>query len=127
MIAAIEHNLDAISELCRRYGVARLEVFGSAATDEFDPGRSDVDFLIDYAPETDLGPWLKQYFALKQRLEALVERPVDIVMADAPAMENPYFRREAEKTRKVIYDAANVGQVTRRRGEIVQPHPETHR
>ena len=113
MIAAIERNLDAISELCRRYGVARLEVFGSAATDEFDPGRSDVDFLIDYAPETDLGPWLKQYFALKQRLEALVERPVDIVMADAPAMENAYFRREAEKTRKVIYDAANVGQVTR--------------
>lgn len=113
MIAAIEQNLDAIRALCRRYGVSRLEVFGSAATDEFDPARSDIDFLIDYAADTDLGPWLKHYFALKHRLESLLERPVDIVMADAPAMNSPHFHREAEKTRKVIYDAANVGQVTR--------------
>lgn len=102
MIAAIEHNLDAIHALCREYGVARLEVFGSAVTGEFDPTRSDVDFLVEYAPDTDLGPWLKHYFELRDALASLLDRGVDVVMASAPAMENPYFRREADKTRTVI-------------------------
>ena len=108
MIAAIEHNLDAIHAICREYGVCRLEVFGSATTDEFDPTRSDIDFLVDYAPGADLGPWLKRYFAFREALSALFGRRVDLVMASAPAMQNPYFRREAEKTRTVIYDAAEV-------------------
>lgn len=56
MIAAIEQNLDAIHALCREYGVARLEVFGSAATGELDPNQSDIDFLIDYTQDADLGP-----------------------------------------------------------------------
>jgi uncharacterized protein len=54
MISLIEDHLEEIVALCREYGVARLEVFGSAATGAFDPGRSDVDFLVEYAPDTDL-------------------------------------------------------------------------
>ena len=41
-------HLAEIRSLCRAYGVARLEVFGSICTGEFDPARSDVDFLIEY-------------------------------------------------------------------------------
>ena len=51
MIADIADNLDAIRALCREYGVARLELFGSAATDAFDPVRSDIDLLIEYRPD----------------------------------------------------------------------------
>ena len=101
MIATIENNLDAIAALCRQYGVARLEVFGSAAVGDFDPARSDIDFLIDYSPETDVGPWLTRHFELKERLEALLGRPVDLVMVGG--LRNPYFIRSVEASRKLLY------------------------
>ncbi|MGE3798660.1 MAG: nucleotidyltransferase domain-containing protein, partial [Thermomicrobiales bacterium] len=43
----VEKHLDEIIRLCEEYGVARLEIFGSAVSGEFDPERSDVDFLIE--------------------------------------------------------------------------------
>ncbi len=101
MIATIEHNLDAIHALCRQYGVARLEVFGSAAVGDSDPARSDIDFLIDYSPETDFGPWLTRHFEFKERLEALLGRPVDLVMVGG--LRNPYFIRSVEASRMLLY------------------------
>ncbi len=55
-VPIVADNLDAIRALCREYGVARLEVFGSVCTREFDPGRSDVDFLVEYPPDTISAP-----------------------------------------------------------------------
>lgn len=101
MIAAIDHNLNTIAALCRQYGVARVEIFGSAAVGDFDPARSDIDFLIDYSPETDVGPWLTRHFELKERLEALLVRPVDLVMVGG--LRNPYFIRSVEASRKLLY------------------------
>jgi uncharacterized protein with HEPN domain len=46
----VERNLTAIAELCRRFGVRRLDLFGSAATGRFDPGSSDLDFLVEFEP-----------------------------------------------------------------------------
>ncbi len=69
MIEVVEHNLEAIRALCREYGVARLDLFGSAATGEFEPGRSDIDFLVEYAPDADLGPWMRRFLELRDRLE----------------------------------------------------------
>ena len=103
MIRLIEDKRDAIEALCRKYGVARLEVFGSAADDTFEPGRSDVDFLIEFLPGQDLGPWLSLYFDLKGELEQLLGRKVDLVMP--AAMRNPYFIREVNRTRVVLYAA----------------------
>ena len=103
MHAVIESNLEAIQALCREVEVVRLEVLGSAATGDFDPARSDVDFLVEYAPETDLGPWMKRYFDLKDRLEQLLGRPVDLVMAGA--LRNPYFIRSVNESRRLLYAA----------------------
>jgi len=103
MIQLIEDNRAAIEELCRRFNVARLEVFGSAAEGHFDPTRSDVDFLIDFPPGQDLGPWLAHYFDFKRDLEELLGRTVDLVMPKA--MKNPYFIREVNRTRRVLYAA----------------------
>ena len=50
MIQLLETKLDAISTACRRFGVARLDAFGSALRDEFQPGRSDVDLLVEFGP-----------------------------------------------------------------------------
>ena len=74
MTDIVEHHLEAIRAHCREYGVARLDVFGSAATGEFDPDRSDVDFIIAYPPGYEFGPWLTRYFDLQERLEALRSR-----------------------------------------------------
>ena len=56
-------DLDAIGRACKRYGVERLRIFGSALTDHFDPEGSDIDFLVDFAPgNTNL---FHDYFDLK--------------------------------------------------------------
>jgi len=78
---------DAIARACRRFGVARLRVFGSAVTDEFDPERSDFDFLVDFLPQ--VADLLGNYLGLTAELEQIAGRKVDLVMTDA--VENPYF------------------------------------
>lgn len=103
MSPLVEHHLEAIRALCREFDVVRLEVFGSAATGEFDPERSDVDFLVEYAPETGLGPWMKRYFDLRERLETLLGRPVDPVMVGA--LRNPYLIRAVNESRRALYAA----------------------
>ena len=100
---------NTLTEICRRYNVRHLELFGSAATKQFDPDHSDIDFLVEFNAQADLGPWMKRYFALRQELSQLYEREVDLVMS--AALRNDQMRREAGKTRTIIYDASKDGQV----------------
>ncbi|MDQ3480300.1 MAG: nucleotidyltransferase domain-containing protein, partial [Actinomycetota bacterium] len=53
MPALLEDKRAQIEELCRHFRVRRLDVFGSAIRDDFDPGRSDVDFLVEFEPDPD--------------------------------------------------------------------------
>ena len=101
MVSLISNNQDAIVRLCRKHGVSRLEVFGSAVEGNFDETRSDVDFLIEFPPGQDLGPWLSRYFDFKDALERLLGCRVDLVMPSA--MKNPFFIREVNATRRVVY------------------------
>lgn len=103
MNAVIEDNLAAIRALAQEFGVARLEVFGSACTPAFDSKQSDVDFIVEYPPGYDFGLWLTRYFELKERLEALLDRPVDLVMAGA--MRKRHFIAAANQTRRLLYAA----------------------
>ncbi|NOT01648.1 MAG: DNA polymerase III subunit beta [Phycisphaerales bacterium] len=103
MIELIKGNLDKIAALCRRFGVGRLEVFGSAAHGSFDPIRSDVDFLVEFLPGQAMGPWLGNYFDFKAALEELLNRRVDLVMPRA--MKNPYFIAEVNRSRTQVYAA----------------------
>ncbi len=103
MISVVECKQGLLPDLCRRYGVRRLELFGSGATSAFDPNSSDLDFLVEFLPEQDLGPWLRHYFALQDELARLFERRVDLVMAEA--VKDPHFRRELERTRTLLYAA----------------------
>jgi predicted nucleotidyltransferase len=102
-------HLDAIRALCREYGVARLEVFGSVCTDRFDPETSDIDFLIEYPADYEFGLWLTRYFELLDRLSELLGRPVDLVMTGA--LQNTWFRRLANETRTEVYDASQVAEM----------------
>jgi uncharacterized protein len=87
----IAQNRTQIAALCRRYGVHRLEVFGSAARGtDFDPARSDADFLVEFEPGNDL-PFLQRYFGLQEALAQLLGRSVDLV--EPSAVRNPYLRQ----------------------------------
>ena len=102
MIDLIEQHRAGLEELCRTYRVKTLEVFGSAADGTFDPARSDLDFLVQFAP---LGPrqHYECYFGLLESLQALFGRPIDLVEADA--MRNPYFIRGVQASRRLLYAA----------------------
>jgi predicted nucleotidyltransferase len=105
----IEDNLQAIRALAREFGVARLEVFGSACTPDFDPDQSDIDFLVEFPADYDFGPWHARFHELQRALAGLLNHHVDLV--DVWALQNRWFRREAAKTRWVIYDASEVAKV----------------
>jgi uncharacterized protein len=89
----------AIGSICRRFHVHRLAVFGSAVAGGFDPEISDVDFLVEF--ESDADDLFGAYFGLKESLEQLLGRPVDLVMPKA--LENPYFAASVERTRRDLY------------------------
>ncbi len=98
----IEAHRAELDELCRRYGVQRLELFGSATSARFDPKRSDVDFLVEFA-ELDHLRYADTYFDLVEALEALLGRRVDLVMTSA--VTNPYFLEDIAKSRTLLYAA----------------------
>jgi hypothetical protein len=102
MLASLEMHKGEIGELCRRYGVRRLDVFGSASRDEPPNASSDIDLLADF--DERLGPpALSDFLALRQRLADLLGRPVDLVMNSA--VRNPYIRASIDRTRRMLHGA----------------------
>ncbi len=89
MHTAVERHRAGIAELCRRYGVTQLDVFGSASRDDFDEATSDVDFLVEFEDVPGLQA-LRQYFGFKEDLEQFLGRPVDLVEGQ---IENPYLAK----------------------------------
>jgi predicted nucleotidyltransferase len=102
MVDVLEHKRPAIAELCARYGVTRLDVFGSALRDDFRPGESDVDLLVEFGPHEGYA-LVDAYFGLLDDLRALLGTEVDLLMADA--VRNRYIAREIERTKQVLYAA----------------------
>jgi predicted nucleotidyltransferase len=103
MHAEINRHRAALTALCHRYGVVRLEVFGSAARgSDFDPAKSDADFLVEFDKDSGMSA-LDQFLGFSEALERLLGRPVDLV--EASAAKNPYVRATINRSRKLIYAA----------------------
>lgn len=102
MIQPIEDNGPAVEQLCRKFRVRRLELFGSAAGEAFDPQTSDLDFLVEFE-ELKHGEYADTYFGLLEGLQELFQRNVDLVMVSA--VKNPYFLKSIERTRTLLYAA----------------------
>ncbi len=98
----IAKHKSTLVELCGRFHVARLEVFGSVATGAFDEERSDLDFLVEFGDVPD-GHRFDAFFGLQRALVELFGRPVDLVEAGAP--RNPYFIRRLNESRRLVYAA----------------------
>ena len=102
MVASLEDKREAIAALCRKHGVARLYVFGSALSDDFRPGESDVDLLVEFGP-MDGHTKAHAYFDMLDELRELLGTDVDLVMAGA--VKNRYMARDIERTKQMLYAA----------------------
>jgi len=102
VIRLLESKREAIAEVCARYGVMRLEAFGSALREDFSLEKSDVDLLVEFGP---MEPYARvdAYFDMRDELRALLNREIDLVMAGA--VKNPYISRDIERTKQLLYAA----------------------
>ncbi len=113
----IYQHQSAIAELCRRYCVQRLEVFGSAARGtDFAPESSDADFLVEFLPSAD-SPTLKAFFGLQAGLPQILGRAVDLAEFSAPRTTpmsrlasieaaKSFMQRDLTYSRDLIYSIA---------------------
>ena len=103
MNTLISGRLDDLVRLCERFRVERLELFDSATTEEeFDPQRSDLDFLVEFLP-LQPGEHADAYFGLLFALQELFGRNIDLVMTRA--VKNPYFVESINRNRTLLYAA----------------------
>lgn len=102
MVLLLEDRQQAIAKACERHHVARMFVFGSALRDDFRPGDSDIDLLVEFEP---LSPHelVDAYFELLDELRAILGMPVDLVMSDA--VKNRYIAADIDRTKQVLYAA----------------------
>ena len=79
-----------------------MELFGSAASDNFDPSTSDLDFLVTFE---DLRPneYAEAYFGSLEALQELLQKPIELVVPSA--VKNPYFLQAIGRTRTLLYAA----------------------
>ena len=103
MLPLIAERRGEIAALCRRYHVRRLELFGSAARADFDFAVSDFDFLVEFDRAHPDALSFSTYFGLKESLETLLGRPVDLV--EPGAVRNPYFKASIEGSREPVFEA----------------------
>ena len=102
MVSPAKTRSVELVDACRRHRVRRLELFGSAVRDDFDAAESDLDFLVEFE-RSDPHLAFEDYFGLKEELETLFGRAVDLVVASA--VRNPYVRAEIELDRILLYAA----------------------
>jgi predicted nucleotidyltransferase len=103
MIDEIALHLPELAELCRRFHVQRLDLFGSAARGDFDRAKSDLDFLVEFDRGHPQALSLKTFFGFKDALEELFGRPVDLV--ERSALRNPYLKPGIERSREPVFTA----------------------
>ena len=101
---SLTRQLPHIAALYEQYGVAHLELFGSATGSEFNPESSAIDFLVELDAQTR-GSRARRWIELAEALEKLLGRHVDLV--NPRYIRNPYFLQAVNNSRTVIYDRQN--------------------
>ncbi|HUB27806.1 MAG TPA: nucleotidyltransferase domain-containing protein [Tepidisphaeraceae bacterium] len=102
MNALISQHLTGLTDLCHKYGVQRLDLIGSALREDFNPGRSDLDFVVEFK-DISVDDAADRYLGLMVDLEDLFGRQVDLV--SYRAIQNPYFKQVVDQTRLSLYAA----------------------
>lgn len=102
MVQIIETKREPLAALCRKYGVVKLYLFGSALREDFRPGVSDIDLLVDFGA-MDGRSKAHAYFDLLEELQTLFSVRVDLVMVGA--LKNLQRVREINCTKHMIHEA----------------------
>lgn len=100
----IDLNKDKLIELCEKHKVQELYFFGSILTDKFDK-NSDVDILIQFF-QMDLLDYFDNYMELKEELEKLFQRPVDLL--ENQAIKNPVLRKVIDREKSLVYERKKI-------------------
>lgn len=100
-MSIIDQNMDKIRKLCEQHKVSQLSVFGSILTNKFSE-NSDIDLLVDFS-NIDLQNYADNYFSLKQALEEIFRRQVDLL--ENKAIKNPYLRQSIEASKRLLYES----------------------
>jgi len=96
---SVQENIDSIKKICKKYHVKKLLLFGSALTHNFNED-SDFDFVVDFDKQ-DLYGYADNYFGLKEDLEKILARSIDLL--EKQAIKNPYLMKSISKTQNLIY------------------------
>ncbi|HEV2363536.1 MAG TPA: nucleotidyltransferase domain-containing protein [Caulobacteraceae bacterium] len=102
MLAAIKSHRPQIEELCRRFRVKRLDLFGSAARERDFTEESDFDLLVEFEA-TASPPAFSDFLDFRDALADLLGRKVDLTMAGA--IRNPYLKDAIERSRLPLHGA----------------------
>lgn len=103
MIHLIENKLSELNELCQRYHVQRLELFGSAVEEgKFQTDSSDLDCLVEFF-HSDTMNKADQYFDFLEDWQELFSMKIDLVTARA--FKNPYFIASVNPQKELLYVA----------------------
>ncbi|MGB0887504.1 MAG: nucleotidyltransferase family protein [Vicingaceae bacterium] len=94
-----DKNLDTIKKLCKDYKVRTFSAFGSVTREDFKTD-SDIDFVVDFN-ENDPFKYTDLYFQLKEKLEKLLKRQIDLV--EERGVKNQFFKKELDNTKVLIY------------------------
>jgi uncharacterized protein len=101
MLSFIADKRQALTELCDRYHIKTMYLFGSATTAHFNDA-CDIDFLISFK-EIPFELYTDNCFNLQEKLEKLFNRKIDIITQRS--LSNPYFIRSIEETKQLLYAA----------------------
>lgn len=98
----IARHQPGIANICQRFCVRRLDIFGSAARGgDFAGDASDADFLVEFAPDAHID--VETFLSAKLALESLLGRPVDLV--EAGSVRNPFVLASVNGSRELVYAA----------------------
>jgi uncharacterized protein len=95
----VELNIEKIKNLCVKHKVNKLFVFGSVLKDTF-TNESDIDLVVDFEKQ-DLSDYADNYFDLKDQLELIFNRPVDLL--EEKGIRNPFLRKQIDNEKQLIY------------------------
>ncbi len=94
-----ENQINEINELCKKHHVEKMHLFGSVLTNKFN-SKSDIDLLVKFN-DFDLKLYFLNYMDLKNKLEKLLERSVDLV--EEQTLKNPFLINSINRNKKLIY------------------------
>lgn len=96
----LKFNKEKLIKLCEKHKVQELCFFGSVLTDKFNKD-SDIDIIVIF-DNVELNQYFINYMSLKEKLEILFNRDVDLL--EKNAIKNPIFKKIIERDQIIVYE-----------------------